>query len=355
MAWMRGLMAAAALILAAPLPTWAQPAGLALVVGNASYTAVPTIPPLPGCAGGTRELSASLQALGFTVTERQNTGRGELDAAIAGFARALRDAPGTTAVAYICGHMATQGTRLFLLPVSASLQRDTDVLTQGVLARLVLDAMGRARVRAGLIVLDGGTLAQAEAMAALDMPTENIGLAAAQGAPGPLADALAEELKGPRVVLGDVLAGLRRRMPEGALATLKAPAQVVELTRPQAPPPSAPAAAAVQPIPVSPAPVTAPSAAPASSAPVPTGVAPAAPAVIPQEAPSLLLEERALTWADRRRVQQALAQMGYYVGAADGAFGPNTRAAIRRYQFELGAELTGTLTPAQAGRLLGLR
>jgi peptidoglycan hydrolase-like protein with peptidoglycan-binding domain len=62
-----------------------------------------------------------------------------------------------------------------------------------------------------------------------------------------------------------------------------------------------------------------------------------------------------MTEADRRRVQQALARMGYYVGATDGAFGPNTRAAIRRYQFELGTELTGTLTPAQAGRLLSVR
>lgn len=62
-----------------------------------------------------------------------------------------------------------------------------------------------------------------------------------------------------------------------------------------------------------------------------------------------------MTEADRRRVQQALARMGYYAGQADGAFGANTRAAIRRYQFELGAELTGMLTPAQAGRLLSLR
>lgn len=340
MSWMRGLLAAAVVLAAAPAR--AQPA-LALVVGNAGYTAVPTIPPLPGCANGAREVSAALGALGFTVTERQNTGRGELDAAIANFARALRDAPGATAVAYLCGHMASQGARLFLLPVSATLQRETDVLTQGVLARLVLDAMGRAQLRAGLLVLEGGTPAQAEAMAALDPPpVGSIGLAAAQGAPGALATALAEELRGPRLLLGDLLAGLRRRLPEGTLAAVEAPAQPVLLAG--APPQAAPLAAApvLQPAPVNPA------VAPPLSAPATAPSAPAAEA-------TLLLEERAMTEADRRRVQQALARMGYYVGAADGAFGPNTRAAIRRYQFELGAELTGTLTPVQTGRLLGLR
>jgi peptidoglycan hydrolase-like protein with peptidoglycan-binding domain len=59
-----------------------------------------------------------------------------------------------------------------------------------------------------------------------------------------------------------------------------------------------------------------------------------------------------MTAEDRRRVQQALSRMGYYAGQADGVFGPNTRAAIRRFQFEIGAEMTGTLTGAQATRLL---
>ena len=34
-------------------------------------------------------------------------------------------------------------------------------------------------------------------------------------------------------------------------------------------------------------------------------------------------------------------------------FGPDTRAAIRRYQHELGADMTGRLTAAQATRLVG--
>lgn len=60
-----------------------------------------------------------------------------------------------------------------------------------------------------------------------------------------------------------------------------------------------------------------------------------------------------MTEADRRRVQAALGAMGYYSDRVDGRFGPGTRAAIRRFQFELGAEMTGVLTPQQAGRLVG--
>ena len=36
--------------------------------------------------------------------------------------------------------------------------------------------------------------------------------------------------------------------------------------------------------------------------------------------------------------QTALARLGYYDGKIDGIFGPDSRAAIRRYQHELGAD-----------------
>lgn len=62
-----------------------------------------------------------------------------------------------------------------------------------------------------------------------------------------------------------------------------------------------------------------------------------------------------MTEADRRRVQAALAQLGYYDGRVDGRFGPETRAAIRHFQHEIGADMTGRLTPEQAGRLVAGR
>ena len=59
-----------------------------------------------------------------------------------------------------------------------------------------------------------------------------------------------------------------------------------------------------------------------------------------------------MTYADRRDVQIALARLGYYDGRIDGVIGPDTRAAIRRWQHEIGAEMTGALSGAQATRLV---
>jgi peptidoglycan hydrolase-like protein with peptidoglycan-binding domain len=68
--------------------------------------------------------------------------------------------------------------------------------------------------------------------------------------------------------------------------------------------------------------------------------------------PPPLPEEERMTDADRRRLQGALVALGYYPGPVDGLFGPDTRAAFRRFQHELGAEMTGRLTGPQAQQLL---
>jgi peptidoglycan hydrolase-like protein with peptidoglycan-binding domain len=65
-----------------------------------------------------------------------------------------------------------------------------------------------------------------------------------------------------------------------------------------------------------------------------------------------MADEDQMPEQDRRRVQVLLASMGYYSGRIDGTFGPETRAAIRRYQFEIKAEMTGRLNAEQATRLV---
>jgi peptidoglycan hydrolase-like protein with peptidoglycan-binding domain len=55
---------------------------------------------------------------------------------------------------------------------------------------------------------------------------------------------------------------------------------------------------------------------------------------------------------DRRQVQEALRRLDYYKGPADGVFGPLTRAAMRRFQQNIGADVTGALTADQVNRLL---
>jgi peptidoglycan hydrolase-like protein with peptidoglycan-binding domain len=69
----------------------------------------------------------------------------------------------------------------------------------------------------------------------------------------------------------------------------------------------------------------------------------------------MLPDETQMTDPDRRKVQSALVRLGYYDHAVDGLFGAETRAAIRRYQHEIGVETTGRLTADQATRLVNSR
>ncbi|MBV8814185.1 MAG: peptidoglycan-binding protein [Verrucomicrobia bacterium] len=52
-----------------------------------------------------------------------------------------------------------------------------------------------------------------------------------------------------------------------------------------------------------------------------------------------------------RQVQQALRRLGYYSGAVDGSFGPNTQNAVETYQLRTGEPVTGTLTVGVLSRL----
>ena len=54
--------------------------------------------------------------------------------------------------------------------------------------------------------------------------------------------------------------------------------------------------------------------------------------------------EAGMSDANRRQVQEGLQRLDYYRGPVDGIFGPLTRAAMRRYQHEIGADTTGYLT-----------
>ena len=319
-----------------------EPSRIALVITNSQYA---NFPAMSRCAPAAAIARDSLRAKGFEVMERNNLGRGEFDTAIGLLARRVAAAPPTAAVMYYCGYAAEFNNRSFLLPVSAVLTRDNDLLSQGILVKSVVDSLRRTPDSAGLVLLDvfrtpdapsGRTSPLAEHVPASSFAV----IAAVNEANGEGATALAlglrDEFSVADVGVNSVTNGLRRRLAKEPVT-----AEVIAATgdaalsaekRP-APPPPAPPPPVASIVPPPPAPVPQPSFKPAP----------------PQR---IMVDEDQMSDGDRRHVQTVLANIGYYSGRIDGTFGPETRAAIRRYQFEIKAELTGRLTAEQATKLV---
>jgi len=59
-----------------------------------------------------------------------------------------------------------------------------------------------------------------------------------------------------------------------------------------------------------------------------------------------------LSLAERKAVQRALREAGFYGGAIDGALGPGSRKAIAAWQESVGATPSGYLAPRQASTLV---
>jgi hypothetical protein len=218
--------------------------------------------------------------------------------------------------------------RPFVVPVSASISRPADVLTQGLLAKTLLSAAVTGKP-AGMLAMDAVPMPGGPSVLPLDALTqpaltETFGyIAAATRSPGstptPLAAALVESLHGPTVESAKVLADVQQQLAAQttvSVAALHVPPAGVFL-----------AGALMPPVPAVP--------------PVETAAAP----------PGPLPGEEQMTSEQRRVVQQALAHLGYYDAAVDGVFGPETRAAIRRWQHEVHTPMTGHLTAAEAGKL----
>jgi hypothetical protein len=325
----------------------AEPLRVALIVANAQYANLPALARCPPSAAAARD---ALRAKGFEVIERNNLGRGEFDSAIGQLARRAAASPPAAVALYYCGYAVEFNSRPFVLPTSVALARDHDVLSQGIIVKSIVDSLRRAPDGAGLVLLDlftppnvplMGAGRVAEQVAA--SPFAVIAANNEAGGDGPTAIALGlrDELAAGSASVAAVSDGLYRRLAKAQVAVQRVAATqdaafAVDDRRPAPAPPAAPA----------PPPVAA---APPPAAPM---AAPPEPAKAPTPPQHVMVDEERMTDQDRRQVQAVLAAIGYYSGRIDGTFGPETRAAIRRYQFEIKAEQTGRLTAEQATRLV---
>jgi hypothetical protein len=317
----------------------AQPARVALVVGNGDYS---DLSGLPACPAAAAEVAQALRALDYQVMERTDLSSGGLAAALGELGERLESAPRASVFIYICGYVAAMNDRPFLLPVTASLRRPSDVMTQGILAKTLLDLLERGDPSRAVVALDVATLPDASdlslgGLAELSTPA-GAGVIAVVGSPPPtgptpLAAALAAGLAAPDVESATLLSGVQAALKAERAVRIGA-LRLPEESRPLAvddPPPPEPAR-------------------PAETPPI-AGSGETLEETPPPPLPRFP-DEDIMTDGERRQVQEALKRVGYYVGEIDGLFGSETRAAIRRFQFEIGAEMTGTITGKQAARLL---
>jgi hypothetical protein len=384
-----------------------------LVVGNANY---PVLPPLPRCAASARAVATALRVAGFAVGEAPDASNAEIGARVAALRAQLHPAaqsasaiqgtppagPQGAAVLYVCGYARALGDRSFLLPTDAHIEQPTDLLAQGLLLQSIGEVPAAVRASRSLVLLDlaaapgegslrgldavAGTAGPAAGVVTAVTPTSATGSAADAG-PTALANAAAAVLSRSRFDPAAAVIAIRDTLgPAAAGVVIGTPTTVAEAngaSEPASSPPQTPAAA---PTPATgattraasadakPADATPADANPSHGGPADASASHGGPAVpagspAPGSPPGASGRATAAGFTGsaapppsppptpgsvdgRRRIQAALLRIGYYPGPVDGEFGPDTRAAIRRLQHELGDPLSGELTPAEVVQLL---
>ena len=323
----------------------------ALVISNSAYAAFPK---LATCDMSANLVGAVLSRAGFKVVRQNNLSNARLGTAIAALGEDAAATPGSRALIYVCSYAVSYSDRLFIVPSEATLEREPDVLSQGIVARLLMSSVAGPGSAAGLVLMDvvappGKPALEFSSMLRASDASHG-GLVAAglstidTAGPAPLAAALAEAVgRGPVEVSALLTRFTAQPALKRALLTLRPPTdpswliggpEIAPTPTAIAPPPPV-AAAPLVPIPIAPPAVV-----------TPTLVTPPAPGA----ASGMALAEP--NPAERRRVQLALSRLGYYRGRVDGVFAIDTANAIRQFQRESAVEPTGKLTIKQMDQLL---
>ena len=182
--------------------------------------------------------------------ERSDLGRGEFDTSIGALARRLAAAPAASGALYYCGYAVEFNGRSFLLPASASIARDYDVLTQGIIAKSLVDSLIRGNESRGFVLLDVFRTPAASSTAGLGELAEQIrpsnfaviGASNDGASEGPTAASLAlrDQAAEGETSLDLFAGGIHRRLAKAAAvtaqfipATARSPADAA--ARPEAP------------------------------------------------------------------------------------------------------------------------
>jgi hypothetical protein len=121
---------------------------VALVMGNAAYTAGPLANPV----NDARAMRARLDELGFEVMYREDADRATMEEAVRDFVARIRG--GAVALFYYAGHGVQVAGRNYLIPVDVTLRADYEVRYKALDAGYLLDAMESTGNRMNVVILD---------------------------------------------------------------------------------------------------------------------------------------------------------------------------------------------------------
>jgi uncharacterized caspase-like protein len=141
---------AGGLLFLAALGAQAQSAGakVALLIGNAAYADAPLRNPIEDV----REVGASLKALGFAVTIRENLPLGAMRDVLRQFVLGHRGAQ--FRLVYFAGHGLQMRGRNYLLPVGARIESETDVIERTADATELVEQLSAIDAGANVVIID---------------------------------------------------------------------------------------------------------------------------------------------------------------------------------------------------------
>jgi formylglycine-generating enzyme required for sulfatase activity len=131
------------------MPLSAFESRIALVIGNNQYSSVEE---LKNSANDARDMSQSLEALGFQVETGINVNRREMQRMLEDFGQALNKAD--VGLFYFAGHGIQVNGKNYLLPVNMELEQENKILNEFVSIDSLLKKMKQASNRVNIIILD---------------------------------------------------------------------------------------------------------------------------------------------------------------------------------------------------------
>jgi len=120
----------------------------ALVIGNSAYKNAPLRNPV----NDARAMAATLRSLGLEVIHLENASQAVMEDALNALGRQL--AKGGVGLFYYAGHGVQSEGRNYLIPVQATLTRESDLAQQAVDASAVLERMEQANNDLNIVILD---------------------------------------------------------------------------------------------------------------------------------------------------------------------------------------------------------